>query len=67
MMRAAGRRVGDDNVEALTDLVALREYLDTVIIMAVRGLRQSGCTWQDIGDATGTSRQAAIMKWARLV
>ena len=67
MIRAAGTRVGNDDVEYLSELVDLREYLNTAIVSAVAGLRKSGHTWQDIGDATGTTRQAAIMKWSRLV
>jgi len=65
MIRAAGNRVASDDVEYLAELVALREYLNVTIVSAVSGLRNSGHTWQEIGDATGTTRQAAIMKWAR--
>lgn len=65
IIRAAGRRVGNADAEDLTELVALRHDLDAAIENAVQQLRASGITWQSIGDATGTTRQAAIMKWSR--
>lgn len=65
IIRAAGRRVGNADAEDLTELVALRHDLDAAIENAVQQLRTSGITWQSIGDATGTTRQAAIMKWSR--
>jgi hypothetical protein len=65
IMRAAAERVSDGNVEDLRALVDLQGQLDVAIVRAVRGLRDSGATWEQIGEATGTSRQAAIMKWSR--
>jgi hypothetical protein len=67
ILRAAGTRVADADVEDLAALIALREQLDGAILAAVHGLRASGHTWETIGAATGTTRQAAIMKWSRLV
>jgi uncharacterized NAD(P)/FAD-binding protein YdhS len=64
LLAAASLRVADANVEDLAALIGLRERLDDAIVTAVRGLRTQGVTWQDIGDATGTTRQAAIQKWA---
>jgi hypothetical protein len=43
----------------------LRTGLEVATQAAVDGLRASGYTWQSIGEATGTSRQAALMKWGR--
>lgn len=63
MIRAAGRRVSHADPEDLAELVALKDDLDAAIITAVAGLRADGITWESIGRATGTSRQAAIMKW----
>lgn len=65
MVRSAGRRVGREDPEQLAQLCALRDTLEDAIIDAVRGLRQSGFTWQSIGDATGTTREAAFQKWDR--
>jgi hypothetical protein len=67
MIRAAGRRVGRADPEDLGQLVALRFVLDQAIVDAVVGLRNDGITWESIGEATGTTRQAAIMKWAAKV
>lgn len=64
MIIAAGRRVAEDDPELLAELIALRFDLDDSIGVAVRGQRAAGITWQSIGEATGTTRQAAIMKWA---
>lgn len=63
MMRAAAGRVGDGDVDELSDLVQLQKRLDQVVLDAVQGLRASGVTWDQIGEATGTTRQAAIQKW----
>lgn len=64
---AAGKRAADANVEELAALIDLRQELDQAILLAVAGLRKSGATWEDIGSASGTTRQAAIMKWAQKV
>jgi hypothetical protein len=63
IVAAAGQRVSDGDPEDLAALISLRAALDDAIIDAVRGLRDAGTTWEDIGAATGTTRQAAIMKW----
>lgn len=67
MLRAAGRRVGRADPEDLTKLVELRAILDDSIVAAVAGLRRDGFTWETIGRSTGTTRQAAIQKWAAAV
>ena len=64
MLVAGGRKVGQGDPEHLAQLVALRADLDEAIQVAVDGQRAGGITWQSIGDATGTTRQAALMKWA---
>lgn len=67
MIRTAGRRVGHEDPEHLTELVSLSQTLDEAIVTAVAGLRHDGFTWESLGKATGTTRQAAIMKWAHRV
>ena len=64
--RAAGQRVGDADPAQLAELILIRKELDGAIGVAVRGLRLSGATWQEIADATGTTRQAAWEKWGKL-
>ena len=63
IMTAAGRRVGEADAEDLTELIAIRDEMNQVIQRAVDGLREDGYTWESIGAATGTTRQAALMKW----
>ena len=63
---AAGRRVAQADPEDLALLIELHAYLDDAVAVAVAGQREAGMTWQSIGEATGTTRQAAIMKWAAL-
>jgi hypothetical protein len=65
MTAAAGRRVSEADAEELAELIAIRDDLDGVIRRAVAGLREDGYTWESIGAATGTSRQAAQQKWGR--
>lgn len=67
MIRTAGRRVGHEDPEALAELIAMKDLLDEAIVVAVAGLRHDGITWESIGKATGTTRQAAIMKWSHRV
>lgn len=67
ILAAAGNRAAEADPDDLAALIALREQLDEAIITAVRGLRDAGTTWEDIGAATGTTRQAAIMKWSKRV
>ena len=67
IVAGAGRRVADADPEELRQLLALRDAVDQAVLAAVTGLRHSGATWQDIGDAIGTTRQAALMRWAKKV
>lgn len=64
MVRAGGRRVAAADVEDLVELLALDLVLREAQADAVTGLRARGYTWQDIGTASGTTRQAALMRWA---
>lgn len=63
IIRAAGRRVAEADPEELALLVGLHDDLDQAINAAVMGQRATGITWQSIGEALGTSKQAAIQKW----
>ena len=61
IVRAAGARVGQSDVDELRALVAIRADLDAAIVEAVRGLRNAGYTWESIGAELGITRQAALM------
>lgn len=65
MIERAGRLVAEADPEHLAQLVELHRALDEAVKDAVDAQRASGITWQSIGEATGTTRQAALMKWAR--
>jgi hypothetical protein len=64
ILRALARRMAVSDPEDLTELLALRDDLDTAIDQAVAGLRASGYSWADIARGTGTTRQAAFARWA---
>lgn len=63
ILAAAGKRVADADVDDLEALLHLRDLVDQAIVDAVRGLRSNGVTWEEIGSACGTTRQAAIMRY----
>ncbi|MDQ1426646.1 MAG: hypothetical protein QOK39_122 [Acidimicrobiaceae bacterium] len=64
VIRSAGRRVAAGDIEALRDLVAVRDDLEAAIAEAVKGLRSDwDYSWADIGRVTGTTRQAAQQRY----
>ena len=66
MIRAYARRVADADMEDLTELVAMRALLDDAIDTAVSHLRDHHeFSWAAIGDAVGTTRQAAQQRYGR--
>lgn len=44
-------------------LLEVRASADTALAVAVDGARAGGITWQSIGDALGTTRQAAFQRF----
>jgi hypothetical protein len=66
MIRAYGRRVANADMEDLTDMVAMRALLDDAITAAVSHLRDHHeFSWTAIGEAVGTSKQAAQQRYGR--
>lgn len=63
MIRAGGRRVADADEVELRSLVTLREEVEAAISLAVAGQRRRGMSWAYIGQAVGTTRQAAQMRY----
>jgi hypothetical protein len=59
IIRAAGRRIADGDVEALPELARLADDLDQALSNAVVGLRSFGYSWAEIAARVGTTRQAA--------
>lgn len=62
MIRAYGRRVGQESDADLAEMVAMREELEKAIAEAVSGQRTQGQSWAYIGRGLGCSRQSA---WER--
>lgn len=65
IVKAYGRRVGDGDVEALPELLALSAEIDAAIAKSVTGLRAAGYSWADIASRLGTTRQAAQQRFGR--
>jgi hypothetical protein len=63
IIRAHARRVASGDIEALPDMAALGDQLDTAIRDAITGLRAFGYSWTDIGARLGVSKQAAQKRW----
>lgn len=65
MIRAGGRRVADGDEVDLAQLLSLQEVLEQAIQDGVDGIRSRGMSWAYIAQATGTTRQAAQMRWGK--
>src|SRR3954447_6489288 len=65
VIKAAGKRIAQGDVDALPDLAALATDLDTALITAVRGLREFGYSWEQIASRLGVTRQAAQQRWGQ--
>lgn len=63
VLAAVERRLGHEDPDVLPRLAAISRRVDRLQLEAVRGLRAAAVTWEDIGAATGVTRQAALMKW----
>jgi ECF sigma factor len=63
ILRAYSRRVADGDIEALALMTGLADELDEAIAQAVKGLRDQGYSWTEIGDRLNISRQAARRRW----
>lgn len=63
MIRRYGERVGDADPCDLTTMLEVKAEFDHAIRIAVRGLREAGFTWREIGEALGTSKEAALMRF----
>jgi hypothetical protein len=63
VIRRYGERVGDADPVDLTTMVEISREFDHAVRVAVRGLRAAGFTWREIGEALGTSKEAALMRF----
>ena len=65
VIKAAGERAALADPDDVAALVRLAAEIDVQVLKAVRGMRAAGYTWDQVGWATGTTRQGAHQKWAR--
>lgn len=66
MIRAYGERVAWSDDFDLAEMLTLRDELESAITTAVQGQREHfGVSWAAIAQATGTSRQAAQMRYGK--
>lgn len=65
IVRAAGRRVGNGDVEDLATLAELSRELDAATAAAVAELHASGRSWADIARPLGITRESAWQRWSR--
>lgn len=65
VLERLGERVGEGDIDALPDLLALRDVVDREAAKAVAALRSHPhlYSWRQIGDRLGISRQAAMQRW----
>jgi len=50
-------------IDELEDIVCLRDLLSDMTPAIVRRAREQNCSWKEIGDALGMSRQAAQQRF----
>lgn len=62
-MRALAKRAANGEAEAIEWLIQLQAELDNATRDAVQNYRELGFSWADVGRLTGTSRQAAQMRF----
>jgi hypothetical protein len=56
-----------DPLAGIRQALDVRRRADLALAAAVDAARASGCTWQQVGDALGTSRQAAFQRFGHPV
>ncbi len=67
MVTAFGRSVQDGDADDLASLMAIETHLRSVIATTVAHMRtEQEITWATIGQAAGTTRQAAQQRWGSL-
>jgi hypothetical protein len=66
LVRALGRRLAEEDLDALELLLGLELELAQAWAVAVAGLRLTGASDRDIGAALGVTRQAVEQRWPRV-
>ena len=65
MIAAAGRRVADADEPELAALLAVEHEVAAAVAVAIDGMRARAMYAHEQPRATGTTRQAAQMRWGR--
>lgn len=65
MIRAVGKRVAQEDPTSLAYLGLMEQRIDEARRMAIEGLRVTGYTDKDIGEALDMTRQAVQQRWPR--
>jgi hypothetical protein len=65
MVAAAGRKMRHADAADLVELVGIRDGLEAAIRDGIEGLRADGYSWKSIGEALGTTGQAAYMRYGK--
>ncbi len=63
--RSLGRLANTDT-EALAALAALQAEVAELLAGAVAAQLDDGCSWAEVADATGISRQLAMHRWGKV-
>jgi hypothetical protein len=65
LMKVIGKRIATEDPDDLRHLVQLEQELRQAWGIAIAGIRASGFTDSEIGEALGTSKQAVQQRWPR--
>jgi hypothetical protein len=64
IIAAYSRRVAAGDIEAVTTLVLLADYVEDATRQALNALNGFGYSWADIGMRLGITRQGAQQRWS---
>lgn len=65
IIRAFARRAEEGDLDALVGLLELQEEVAKAITTAGKASHAHGYSWAEIAQATGTTRQAAAMRYGK--
>lgn len=68
IVRALVRRANEGELDALVGLLELQRHVDQAVTEAGKALHSSAAitySWAEIAQATGTTRQAAAMRYGK--
>jgi hypothetical protein len=63
--RSRRNRTDSDPLSLVRAARGVQDQADDLLTTAVHQARESGCTWQEIGDVLGVTRQAAFQRYGK--